>query len=152
MPTSICEYMPKVVLMYILILPFVIITFPYQLASGFEGDKFFDSIFAGAVGWLLIWGVYIASVLPISLFIDLDPKVGLGIHLTISKVVWFLGLVLGFIALIKNISFKIKRGMRIARMNKDYNFDVKVPTKLSLIKEFIKAKRNKYCIKLNWED
>ena len=138
MPTNLCPYFWKLVVMWIFIVPMSILaitnTFIYKLSKGELGADSHEDIWGkfsyGIVFYLVI---YIASCMIIALsylFIGYENGTALFTLSAIGFVFWFFWIV-GFIALfIKDMT------------DNDHNDGV--------VKGFVKAKYNKYCPTIEW--
>lgn len=152
MPQNLCPYFWKLVLMWILIVPYVILSLPYLIA--YKKDKG-NSVAEKPGSGLMIWvalGMVAAMLFSFSLFWTVFPKDSFLQQMQILGVVlWLVAVVLVAYQGILWIKEKYKEskikydenGRRIWRPVEE-----KSP---SIIKEFIKAKYNKYCPKIDWK-
>lgn len=159
LPTNLCPYFWKLVLAWILVIPYGIFTLPsillFELFSkGYKnGDKKTGERFAISVAiyiglfLLLCMGSAIATM-----FTTLHRG-------TFFGEIWLVGIMIWFVIIVCSIWFGIKSlieyiqysrrvydedGYRIYGKPKD--------EKVRIIIEFIKAKYNSYCPKIDWTD
>lgn len=135
MPSNLCPYFWKLVLMFIFIIPYTIFTLPYKICTKFEKNKLGESI---GISFILNGGLimcFLVLIFIIDIFIPLssnwDKYVQLGI---------FCGMLIlsfGIIILVNYINKKVT---------------LKQPQSINIVKEFISAKYNKYCPKITWNN
>ena len=154
LPNNLCPYFWKVVLMYITIIPYTLFSIPVVVFDMFDkeykngerktGERLGVS-FAAYFGLLLLVGVINTIV---GLFIKIDPKSFWGFTQLIGYMVWVILIVVGVIEGIKYL--------REYTTTDDSYYDetqdkwVVKKAKVNLTTEFIKAKYNKYCPKIDW--
>lgn len=163
MPTNLCPYFWKLVVMYILLIPVGIITLPTIFSKRIHyGDfNFTERLIVSFVSWALMFFVFIA-IFPITyLFVGWFPKdttfnawqiIGLGL---------WIGVIIGCLITLPIYLYKRRKEKHQQRYKKsiwneefgDYvdNPDyVPYESKPNILIEFIKAKYNKYCPKIDW--
>ena len=155
MPKSLCPYFWKLVIMWILIVPYSILALPYVLITWKNGDRIGDSFAekpgSGAIMWI-VFAMAASMLFSISVFWISFPKDSFPQDIQILGIILWMA-VIGFglweggkWAIEKWKDSKIKYdgdGYRIWP-----NPEEKKP---SIIVEFIKAKYNKYCPTIEWE-
>lgn len=158
MPLTLCPYFWKLVIAYMLFIPWAIITLPTRMfVTDTENgsERFLVS--------MLLWVLIIAAVLAIfsvtafwgfygeKTFFGSMQRAGLIIICVVATV----SATFGIIHLVKNMQDRKRYTQReyIWNYNDEY---VKNPNYVAprpnLVKEFIKAKYNKYCPKIEWRD
>lgn len=150
MPTNLCPYFWKLVVAYIIALPVLVLTLPIELIRLFVKDKekmeaplitriFMSVIFAFAL-------LFIAAVLaPISLFFGYTPIEDSSIEHLISG-----GIFIWVVGIIFAIGYGIKY-LYDRHKNRRKNISTSDETeKSNIVVEFVKAKYNKYCPKIEW--
>ena len=143
MPKSLCPYFWKLVIAWTFGLPLVIATIPSIILFKYEGAKMDQStrIFSSFVIYGMIFLAF-SMLFSISLFWYSFPNKSFLHDAQIGGMIgWGVVIIVGLTYAIQHFYKKIKQ--------KDREVDnVKDP---SLIQEFIKAKYNKYCPKIDWE-
>jgi hypothetical protein len=154
MPNSLCPYFWKLVLMWILILPYTILTLPYIFTFGRQdpiGSHFAEKPGSGLVLWFIIYffGVMLFSL---SVFWYSFPE---GTYFSSMQILGILLWIIALVVLLYNgIIWAIEKYKRskIKYDEDGYRIWEPTPKKPSILTEFIKAKYNKYCPKINWDE
>jgi ABC-type transport system involved in multi-copper enzyme maturation permease subunit len=142
MPKSLCPYFWKLVWMWLTIIPLTLFTLIFEIVNHFERENWGDKLKKSIIGYALL-GVLYVLYLPFTLFW----------HTYHNGSEW-----ITFIALGCFIWFIIICCLIISGISKLYKF-IKVlqtPTTTNkneepnIVAEFIKAKYNKYCPKIDW--
>ena len=141
MPSNLCLYFWKLVFMFVFILPSAILSLPYIVYKKF-GRNSHDLLF-GLFGWVLLWLVFCVLTALSSLFIHYEEH---PLILSISVIGWVATAVFSLAGLA--VFFVNLRDEYIEKRAWGYQ-EEKRP---NIISEFIKAKRNKYCPQITWED
>jgi magnesium-transporting ATPase (P-type) len=154
LPNNLCPYFWKVVLMYLTIIPYVLISIPVVVYDMF--DKQYENgerktgerlgISVGIYIGLFILTTLISAIL--AFFIKIEPK-SLFEFLVIGGCIFWTGLLV--LGIMKGIDYV----REYSTTDKSYyseteNKWVYKKTKVNLTTEFIKAKYNKYCPKIDW--
>lgn len=155
MPQNLCPYFWKLVLMWILIAPYTILSVPYMIF--YKNDKA-SSIGEKPGSGLIIWGflAMVASMIfSISLFWIKFPKDSFLLNVQVTGVL--LWMVLIFVVVYQVILW-IREKYKESKIKYDENGlriweykEYKEEKSHSIIKEFLKAKYNKYCPKIDWK-
>jgi hypothetical protein len=160
MPNNLCPYFWKLVLMWITILPFILITLPAQIITKFDRKTFGESIGYTFAFYFVSFALMVFAILPISFFTTFADG-GFWDSMRIGSILFWGGLII--LALyygIKYLFIWFKEGRKLydedgrryygydSERNKIY-YKTKKP---NIIAEFIKAKYNKYCPKIDWND
>jgi hypothetical protein len=156
MPKSLCPYFWKLVVAYILFIPWSIISLPtrvFHIEADNGAERFITSIFGWSVTCVLLcmifsvtafWGFYDEKT-----FLGGIQRTGICSFLAISSV----SLIFGIIHLVKCIQDKKRENHKQFIWDNFGNY-IKNPAYVeprpNIIKEFIKAKYNKYCPKIDW--
>jgi hypothetical protein len=154
MPNSLCPYFWKLVLMWILIIPYTILALPYIFTMGKLdpiGNSFGEKPGSGIVLWLMIY-LFSVMVFSLSLFWYSFPE---GTYFSSMQILGILLWMLGLAVLLYNgIIWAIEKYKRskIKYDEDGYRIWEHAEEKPSIIIEFIKAKYNKYCPKINWNE
>ena len=159
MPKSLCPYFWKLVLMWIILAPYVLLSLPYVVIHlNDEGERFSkgDSFGEKPVSGLFMWGIlYLVGVMifSISVFWAEFPKDSFPQNMQILGILlWIIAIGFGTwegvkwaIQAYKDSKVKYdERGFRIWEEPK--------PKPDSILVAFIKAKYNKYCPKIEWSN
>jgi hypothetical protein len=153
MPQSLCPYFWKLVLMWVFILPYTIISLP-SILMDLRMTESRSTVERSGIG-LIIWfilGMLICMLSWFGLFFAEPGKNSLWFHaLAAGFIGWGAAFVFGCIAL-----FKWSKEMWENRHVKydDNGRRIWEPVKEkepSIIVEFLKAKYNKYCPKIDWK-
>lgn len=155
MPQSLCPYFWKLVLMWVFILPYTILSLPCILIDLTDrGDSSKSTGERAGVGFIM-WFILVMILCMLSwigLFFAMPTKDSIFSHtLMIGALGWIAVIVFGGIELYKFLKEKWENrnvkydehGWRIWEEPKE-----KEP---SIITSFIKAKYNKYCPKIDWK-
>lgn len=157
LPQNLCPYFWKTVLMYIFIVPYTLVTLPVIILEFFGEGRMFESQYVNILLSILTYGTLFAifsigTFISYLLFIDTTPQEG-----TFWYTITITGGVLLFIVCVILLSFLISKTYNyIKRLLRERRYgslkhDSFQPRK-TMIKEFIKAKYNKYCPKIDWTD
>lgn len=150
MPQSLCPYFWKLILMWVFILPYTILSLPCILIDLKESDYKTTGERAGVglIMWFII-GMITCMLSWIGLFFVTPTKESLFINmLFIGGIGWMFAIIIGCVALFKWIKEKWE--------NRHIRYDengrrIWEPKQSSIVAEFIKAKYNKYCPKIDWK-
>jgi len=153
MPQSLCPYFWKLVIMWLLILPYSIISLPIILMDLKDPEyrTMGERVGMGFILWFCL-GMLGSILFSISLFWYIFPQNTLGWNLQITGIILLavaivVGSTFGILLLIEKYKkSKIKYdedGYRIWHDPKE--------KESSIIVEFIKASYNKYCPKIDWD-
>ena len=155
MPQSLCPYFWKLAIMWLVIIPYTILALPHIIMNRKDDyAKTGERIAVGLIIWFMI-GMLICMLSLIGLFFaffGIPEKDSLYMHMIgIGIIGWMLSIVFGAIALFKFLKQKWDdRGIKYDEDGRRIWNPVK-EKESSVIKEFIKAKYNKYCPKINWK-
>jgi len=180
LPQSLCPYFWKLTLMLLLIIPYSIITLPVLIVNKFDNDYDSASFGEKLGVSIILWGCVLIILLLLSpillIWVDLpaDKKLDEFIHVTIrvgmiswgiviitSVVFWVAWLIENRRKFFKEIRYEykdvyddggywqntIKTGRRYYLVNGEKVF---IEEKKYILIEFIKAKYNRYCPKIDW--
>lgn len=158
MPKSLCPYFWKLVLMWIVLVPYTLLSLPYIAINSVGedkepfklGDSFGEKPGSGLVMWIMLYlvGVMLFSI---SVFWAEFPKDSFGQNMQILGVLlWIIAIGVsayqfGKWAVQKYKDSKIKydeNGYRI--------WEPATPKSDSVVVAFVKATYNKYCPKIEW--
>lgn len=153
MPESLCPYFWKLVLMWVFILPYTILSLPV-IAMDFKDPENRTTGERAGVGFIIwfILGMIACMLSWVGLFWVTPIKDSAFLHmLTAGGIGWLISIVIGAIELFKWAKEKWEN--RHVRYDKDgYRIWTPVePKQPSIIVEFVKAKYNKYCPKIDWK-
>jgi hypothetical protein len=153
MPQSLCPYFWKLAIMWLVIAPYTILSLPVILMDRKDPDHRTTGERAG-VGFILwfILGMLISMLSWVGLFFATPTKDGIWWHaIGVGLMGWCAAFVFGCIALFK--WSKEKWENRHVKYDED-GYRIWEPVKekeSSIITEFVKAKYNKYCPKIDWK-
>lgn len=150
MPTNLCPYFWKCVLMYLFIIPYTIISLPIiilRLSSrGFDSSV--ERFFLGLVIYFVLY--IVLSILFAWTTIWFVDKA----TIEMLKPIYVTGLMVGFVGAFWGACYLIKNGIdnlsEKARYRK-YEKSLEPKKDESIVKAFIKAKYHKYCPKIDWK-
>jgi hypothetical protein len=155
MPNSLCPYFWKMIIMYVFIIPYSIISLPqiiFELITKERSEAPRIAI-GGILYILLFFGLTILFTLVTLPIWGYFPPNSVGNSFQIIGTICFVG---GLSVLITHliINYRLNRNRRFIVDKKTGQY-IKNPKykgeKPNLVKEFIKAKYNKYCPKINWK-
>jgi hypothetical protein len=140
LPNNLCPYFWKLILAVIFFIPLAIIQLPMLIVIKFQGDDILDedSEDRSLIGFL-IWGIiFIGSIYIISTYEWIRAMIGCYDY---SYQFANCGIFINLIALFIGIILLVKYLREINHVEHHPN----------IVKEFVKAKYNKYCPKIDWE-
>jgi hypothetical protein len=154
MPENLCPYFWKLVLMWVFILPYSLLSLPTIIMDWKESDikTTGERMGTGVVAWLILF-ILICMLSVFGVFFMKFPneKSPWWTMLTIGLICWGATIVIASLELIK---FSIKKWKnRHIKYDKD-GYRIWEPVKEkqdSIIIEFVKAKSNKYCPRIDWK-
>jgi hypothetical protein len=153
MPQTLCPYFWKLILMWVFVLPYTILSLPIILMD--RKDPEHRTIGERAGMGFIIWfilGLLLSMLSWIGLFFIEPIKDSAYMHiLTFGGIGWLFGIVIGGIELYKILKEKWEnRGIKYdADGYRIWNNPE--PKQDSIIVAFAKAKYNKYCPKIDWK-
>ncbi len=153
MPQNLCPYFWKLVLMWVFILPYTILSLPVILMDLKDPDQRTTGERAGM--GVIIWfglGMLISMLSWIGLFFFEPVKDSVWFDMLITGLVgWVLSIVIGALEGYKALKdWNYKR--KIKYTEKGYRiWDEPKEKQPSILIEFVKAKYNKYCPKIDWK-
>ena len=162
MPNNLCPYFWKLVLMYVTILPYVLISLPAQLITKFKAKDIGETFAYTFAFYFVLFCLFTLSLLPINLFIDFSSHF-LESFLSGSIILWAFILLFLIGYGIKLLIRMVKNWRRPKKMYDEYGYvyygldenghKIYHPKpKPNILVEFIKAKYNKYCPKIDWDN
>lgn len=156
LPKNLCPYFWKVVLAWILILPYAVFCTPFILTSELfsksykNGDnKFGERIGMSFIIYIFLFALFILGVgvgalfttyLKGSLFANMMPG---------AILLWGVLIVIGIYHGIKYLVQVIRDSRKVYD---EHGYRVYPEKKPNLVVEFVKAKYNSYCPKIDWEN
>jgi hypothetical protein len=158
LPTNLCPYFWKLVFAWFIVIPYSLFCIPVILMELFDKTyEVTDNSTGKRIGYsLLTYFLLFLAVCMLSFvglfFIEPEKDSFYGFMGTIGALLWVTGIIIGIIEGVKafkewNRTRKIKydeNGYRIWNQPKE--------EKTYLVVEFAKAKYNKYCPKIEWND
>lgn len=152
MPESLCPYFWKMILAWVFLIPYTILSLPVILMDRKDPEKRSTGERAG-IGFI-IWFILFIVVCMLSwvglFFVD-PPKDSLYMNIIVTGFIgWAFSIGIGVAQLIKFLKHKWET--RHIRYDEE-GYRIWEPVKEkepSIIKEFVKAKYNKYCPKIEW--
>ena len=156
LPTNLCPYFWKLAFMLVVLIPYSMLCLPYLILTIFLGeidnvDKWYDRIQYGVLAYIMLFLLWVL-LSPVLLFFNKSyAKDGfLEYCMAFGIIFWLCGIVFG---IIKGIQFivELRKEKRRKKIYPDKNI-YKIPTtkEPNILIEFIKAKYNKYCPKIDW--
>lgn len=153
MPQSLCPYFWKLVLMWVFIVPYTIISLPCILMDLKDPDHKTTGERAG-VGAIMWFIIFMATCMLswIGAFFAEPVKNSVWFHMLVAGFIgWGVSIIFGAVGLFKWTKEKWEN--RNVKYDEDgYRIWTKPEVKQpSIITEFVKAKYNKYCPKIDWD-
>ena len=161
MPQTLCPYFWKLVIMWIFILPVSIISAPMVITKQ-DPDEWFVRILGGACLWFLAFIVFLA-IFPVTYLLWgwFNPNTTFRAWQGVGILIWMITLVVSIVFTILHF-YKNRRDNRRHKQSEwiwDENGDhvlnpdyVPYEERSNIFIEFIKAKYNKYCPKIDWKN
>ncbi len=153
MPNNLCPYFWKLIIAFVLAIPIFVLTLPFEIAQLFAKKTLEDfdktpihiRLFISVLTVLFL--ICVAAVLaPISLFFGYVPEKGTLIQdlFILGTFIWILVLFFGSIKLFDYLKDRYSSNSGNRKRNKVKGDNILI--------EFVKAKYNKYCPKIEWVD
>jgi hypothetical protein len=150
MPSNLCSYFWKVIASYVIAIPILIITLPFELLRIFikDEDLFFTPIdlriFITFIICCFLLGVF-TLISPIILLFGYKPENGAFIFnfIYVGLFSWVIGLIFGLTY--------VTRYLQTAYKNRITRKKIVIEHKNNIVVEFVKTKYNKCCSKIDWE-
>lgn len=154
LPNNLCPYFWKVVLMYLTIIPYTIFSIPVVVYDLFDkqyenGDRKTGERLGISVGvYIALFAISALISAIVALFIKVDKGIWFEFLVAGGVLIWVGLIVIGIIEGVKHL--------REYTTTNDSYYDeqqdkwVVKKTKVNMTSEFIKAKYNKYCPKIDW--
>lgn len=155
MPKNLCPYFWKLVIAYIVALPLLVVTLPYEIIyfkTRDNDETITNRICVSFIICLFFWAVFcLLSVF--SLIFDYEPVHESPMYYSILTGVlgWLIIIPITSYHGIKYLIQKAKEPKRIYDEEGNYVIQGK-RTKPNIVVEFVKAKYNKYCPKIEWNN
>ena len=147
MPDTLCVYAPKLVIMFIFIIPSAILSFPINVIDRLEPEEeIHNNPTGGGIIWFLLFLVFCVFVSLGSIFIEYEPK-------SLLEEFTFMGWTVLFCCTVLGIMFSgifLYKKIKSIMISNEYSEDC-VEKSPNIISEYFKAKRNKYCPKITWK-
>ena len=158
LPTSLCPYFWKLPFAWLFVIPNIVITLPHIIAFELFSRPYevgeikpLERISVSFVMFLFLFGLF-SMGMAFSLFFVEYKVSDKWLQLSISgAILWAFIIVGGIIELIKGIREKNIEKKVSLKFDSNGNY-IKQELKSNIIVEFIKAKYNKYCTKIDWVD
>jgi hypothetical protein len=157
MPQTLCPYFWKLVIAYILFIPWAIITLPTRVINN-DIDTGSERLFVSVLLWVMILATICMIFSVTAFWVMYSEKTILGAMqragLFTFCLVTLVSMTFGAVGLTKYIQDRKRQKHR------EYIYDdmgnyihnpIYVEPRPNLVKEFIKAKYNKYCPKIDWK-
>jgi hypothetical protein len=161
MPQTLCPYFWKLVVMWVFIAPVGLISLPLVMAKE-KADDWQLRLLGGIVLWGIVFVAFLA-IFPVTyLFWGwFNPNTTFRIWQGIGILIWMITITSSIVFIILHIYKKSRDKKR--RNQQEYIWDhngdyvlnpdyVPYEEKPNIIIEFIKAKYNKYCPKIDWKN
>ncbi len=166
MPQSLCPFFWKLVMMWLLLIPFGVFTIPMLIIDSNEKSHFGVKVFGGFLVYVAILLLFTMTLVVLSVF---------GLTLTENSVLYRMrntGIAIWCVLIIVSVAFGItklidyiKSKRRRIIQEKDwgvptgrfYYYDesgkqIFIEPKPNILVEMVKAKYNKYCPKITWDN
>jgi hypothetical protein len=153
LPNNLCPYFWKVVLAYLIIIPYTLLALPYLIGLAIykessKNDSFGKRI---GIGFILYFMIFAASSALCFIGIFFIPPAEKSLYqfmAIMGGIIWLVCLGLGGSHL-WDVYTENKRKSKIRYNEQGYR--IYEEPKSNLIVEFVKAKYGKYCPKINWK-
>jgi len=156
LPNNLCPYFWKVVLMYLTIIPYTLFSIPVVVYDMFDKDysngerKTGDRLGISAGVYIGILTVTSLITAIVGFFTPIETKSFWEFCQVLGCIVWFALIVFGGIEGVKYLrEYSTTDESYYSETEKKWVYK---KTKVNLTTEFIKAKYNKYCPKIDWID
>lgn len=152
MPESLCPYFWKLILMWILIIPYSILSLPIilmELTNISDDNSTGERAGFGFLIWFIL-GMIICMLSYIGLIWVIPTKDSFFMFmLTVGSIGWAVGIIVGGIELFKVLVEKWEN--RGVKYDEDgYRIWNPEPKQDSILVSFVKASYNKYCPRIEW--
>lgn len=148
MPISLCPYFWKLVLAWLFLIPLSVVRLPSPVFSTHD-NTISGKIALGLLGWFGVFLIF-SLLSPVALFFTSFEKGFMMTTISRAISVWIIGILvllyLGIVRLKEHISDKKRSKMK----RNEYGRIIIPDKKPNIVKEFVKAKYNKYCPKIEW--
>lgn len=153
LPNNLCPYFWKVVLAYLIIIPYTLLALPYLIGLAIskessKNDSFGKRIGIGFVLYFFMWCA--ASVLCFIAMFFITP-----VRHSLYEFMAMLGGLVCFVCLAIGVGYLIDEYKENRRKSKikynEHGYRIYKEPKSNLIVEFVKAKYGKYCPKIDWK-
>lgn len=154
LPNNLCPYFWKVVLMYLTFIPYVLFSIPVVVYDLFDknydnGDRSTGERMGVSVGvYIALFAVTALITAIVGFFIHIEPKSFWEFCQLTGCLVWGVLIILGLIEGIKYLRDYTTTDK--SYYSEEENKWVVKKAKVNMTTEFIKAKYNKYCPKIDW--
>jgi hypothetical protein len=152
MPESLCPYFWKLIVMWILIIPYTIISLPFIIMNLISGEgqcgDFYEKPAIGLALYIMI-GFLLSALFSLSIFWITFPQESFFTAIqSLGIGIWIGAIIAGIWHGIKWLHTKFKS----SKINYDDGFIIHTkPKQDPIVLTFIKAKYNKYCPKIDWK-
>lgn len=155
MPDSLCPYFWKLVLMWLLIVPYSILSLPVIIIERLDRSRCHSTGERAGMGFIL-WFITFMLICMITLiapiFIGLPTKDTLYMQLFATGTIgWLFAITIGIYQGIQYLKRKWERRNIKYDANGYRIWDEPVEKQPNIIVEFVKASYNKYCPKIDWK-
>lgn len=156
LPVSLCPYFWQLVIAWVFLIPVAVIRLPLLLiADNNDDDDSSISIWQKIIGGLIVWFILFlifCLLSPIALLFASFGEGFMSTSITWGILLWLIGIIVGIVLGIMKIKDNISDKRR-ANRQRDESGRIIIPEKRpSIVTEFVKAKYNKYCPKIEWID
>ena len=142
MPKDFCLYSKKLLLMFILIIPSAILSLPYNILQYFTKENYDSNNNNPGPGVVIWFGLFLLQSIIIAI-------INIFISYTESSYLWEMSTLGWFLIFFTTIAGSV---YSIIHLKNNFLKKPKHKThKPNIIREYIKAKKNKYCPKITWK-
>lgn len=155
LPNNLCPYFWKVVLMYLTIIPYTVFSIPVVIYDLLDkqytnGDRSVGARLGISAGvYIAIWFATCAITSIIGLFVHIEPKTFWEFCQFMGYMIWAATIIAGTIHGVDCLREYITKDDSYFDQNQKKWVTKKA--KVNMTAEFIKAKYNKYCPKIDWK-
>jgi hypothetical protein len=153
MPSNLCPYFWKLVLMWILIIPLSLLSFVGLFITRFDKTTWGERIALSVGVYIILIAIIHMIFVVVWLFVPIDLSIKpYGQIFFVGVGCWLLIIVIGVMEGVKRFQ-EYQRMKKYETIDDDVNLRVKEPKepKPSIIITFIKAKYNKHCPQIKWD-
>ena len=155
LPNNLCPYFWKLVLAWLVLIPYSLVGLPSIIMELYDKDYTYNDVSTGkriGIGVLIYFVLFcVACALSLIGWFFIEPeKDGFYMFMgTLGGLIWVTAIIIGSIEGVKSLS-EWNQNRKIKYDEDGYRIWSEPVEKTYLVVEFVKAKYNKYCPKIDW--